>query len=166
MAVTRRVLAIAVAALLLAGAAWFTVRFRNNLHCDQYTSFRIATFDMLPHVEEAIEGGPPLVYRPGLAVPLRAYLSSALLAFLLFPPVGAAFVLSGRLEFWRWVRFAAVLGLLVLANALLPTHIVGERYKALSVFALVLAALPLVALGLVLRWERPPRAPGGATSDQ
>ncbi len=96
MGTLRRIATCLLAVGLLTGGAWFIGGFEDNLHCTQYTSFRIAAFDMEPHTEEASEGGPPLVYRQPFAIPLRIYLSAALLAFVFGPGITAMAVVGRR----------------------------------------------------------------------
>ena len=139
------------ALVLLAFGIWFPIGFSDNLHCDQYTSFRIATFDMTPHDEEAM-GGPPLVYLAPFAIPLRILLSTLLLALLWLPGAGAAAVIANLVALRLWRRLFGALILASLAASLAPG--VGER-SALFLNALVptiVLGLPLsVTLGLAVR---------------
>lgn len=151
---TTTVVTAVLATSLLAYGLWFAIAFNINLHCTQYTSLRLALFDMEPHVEEAIEGGPPLVYQRGAAVPLRAYFGGTLLAFLFVPGGTAFFTIAGKLAYRRW-RFAVLgVGAILLLNSLLPNAIVGERLSFLGWFALVTAVIPLTLLAVLLRRTR------------
>lgn len=150
-ATLRRAIGIVLAAAWLGGAAWFVTSFRENLHCTQWTSFRIAAFDMVPHEEEEFETGVPYVYRPGFAIPLRVYFSLSLLAFLLVAPIGALAVALGRLRYRGWLASSSATTCLVVLNSFLPEVVVGERFKFLGIAALIFAVIPLAFLALVLR---------------
>lgn len=139
------------AVAVLALAVWFAACFEENLHCTQDTSLRIALFDMEPHVEEAIEGGPPLVYARGIGVALRAYFGSSIIAFLFLPGGSALAAAAGRMRFRRWGQITLVTAGVLLANSLLPNQIIGERLSALGWIALFLFALPLGVLAILLR---------------
>lgn len=136
---------------LLAYAALFTTGFIANLHCTQYTSFYMATFEMEPHIEEA-EGsyGTPMVFKPGYAIPIRIGLSLSLLAFLFLPPSLGLFLLDSRIRYGTWLVASLLAVGALLVSAFLPIEIIGERYRALLWYALYLGALPMVILGGVL----------------
>jgi hypothetical protein len=142
-----RITTLLFAALYLGMAIYWLATFSENLHCTQTTSFRIATFDMIPHEEDE---GPPLVYRSGFAFPLRHYFATSILAFFLVPPLASVQVIRRRLSWRQWVRITAGVSGLVLFNTLLPNIIVGERFWTLGAISLGLAAIPLLFLaGLV-----------------
>ena len=144
------VVRVALGVHLLVGVLFLTT-FRENLHCTQDTSFRIAAFEMTPHPEEE---GPPLVYGGPLAIVLRTYFGVALLAFVLWPSVGALAVMQQRLSRTRWRVSVAVLTLLILVNAITPNAISGERFSALNAFALVIMMVPLAVLVYALRTRK------------
>ena len=151
MGTLRRIATCLLAVGLLAGGVWFIAAFEDHLHCTQATSFRIAAFDMEPHTEEAIEGGPPLVYRHPFALPLRIYLSAALLAFVFGPGITAVAIVARRATYRVWRLVVVTAGTLLLMNALVPNLVVGERFSALAWYALFGSAIPLIALFLLVR---------------
>ncbi len=108
---------------------FFVFFFIENLHCTQNSSFLIATFDMQPHVEET---SPRLVYQMPFAPLLRAYLSSSLLLFLLYPSFSCTLFLRGKLSPIRYLTIGGFVFLLIGINMRLPIEIVGERYEALN----------------------------------
>ena len=153
-----RILTVVFAAAFLAGSIDWLATFEVNLHCYQYTSFRIATFDRVAFEEDE---GPPLVYRDGFAIPLRIYFAASILGFFLVPPLASFQAVRGRMSFRRWRRITAVVSGLLLFNVLLPNIIVGERFWTLGAFSLGIAAIPLLILGGLVYWVTGGKA-GGA----
>lgn len=149
-----RRLAQGTAFLLILLGGWLVFGFEANLHCTQYTSFVLATFDPEPHEEELDGGGIPAVYRGVLAIPLRAYLALSLLALLFVPAEGAFLVLAGRLGVRHWRATTVGLLALVASNSALPQKLIGERFQALGAIALVIVLVPLCALMALLRAPR------------
>ncbi|HVR41718.1 MAG TPA: hypothetical protein VMU84_21655 [Thermoanaerobaculia bacterium] len=136
---------VVISVALLIGATAFVWSFDENLHCTQYTSFRIATFDMEAHEEEAIEG-LPLVYGAPYAAPLRVYFAGSLLAFLYVPALTAFPAAAGKFSKKLWRRVAWIVAILVALNMFLPGMIVGERFRFLTIFAVLLFAIPTFVL--------------------
>lgn len=147
---------IALASNALIGVLFLST-FRANLHCTQYTSFRIAAFDMEPHVEEIVEGPAPFVYGGSLAVALRVYLVVVLIAFLLGPSIAAIGVLRQRLSRKAWLQIVSFLSLMLLLNAILPNAVAGERWSALNGIAIAIMGVPLVLLAVSVAAPQPRR---------
>ncbi|HEX4962499.1 MAG TPA: hypothetical protein VF173_16815 [Thermoanaerobaculia bacterium] len=154
-----RVMTVVFAILCMAGSIKFLATFRENLHCTQYTSFRLATFDMEPHEEEEADGGPPLVYHKVFAYPLRAYLAGSLLAFLFLPPLASIQIVRRRWPLRRWQLVAAGTAALVFLNTLLPDALIGERFSALEGSALGFAIIPLLILVWLVQAAAKPSCP-------
>jgi hypothetical protein len=137
-------------ALSLAATA-FVTKFSENLHCTQYTSFRIATFDMTAHEEEEIDG-LPFVYRPPFAKPLRVYFAGSLLAFLYLPSLTAAAVAPGLLSRRGWLGVVGLVAALMIVDVVLPGVLIGERFRFLLLTGLVLFAFPTALLIPLVDW--------------
>ncbi len=111
----------------------FLLAYKDNLHCTQYTSFRIALLDMEPHVEETIP--VPLIYRSPFAMPLRIYFGCGLLFFFFAPIVSGMLFISDKLPAKKYFGgFLYIAGYHVV-NILLSLYLAGERFTALYVAA-------------------------------
>lgn len=152
-----RVLTFGFALVFIVGSMYWLATFSVNLHCYQYTSFRIATFDRLPFEEDV---GPPLVYRDGFAVPLRIYFAASILSFFLVPPLASFQAIRRVMSYRQWARITAGMGGLLLFNVLLPNIVVGERFWTLGAFSLGVAAIPLLILGGLVYWVTGGKAGG------
>lgn len=137
--------------LILGGLAFLC--FEWNLHCTQYSSFLTAVFDVEVHPEDkGFGGGAPLVYRQGFAWPLRAILGLSLLVALFGP---ARAVIGRRLG--SLSSSAATLTTLLspvtalVVFLLLPTEVIGERFKALSLPAAIWSSLLALIAASALR---------------
>jgi hypothetical protein len=130
----------------------FVLEFDANLHCSQWTSFRIAVFDPVPHEEEL---PAPLVYRPPYRDALRSVLAVVLLVFL-FAPFACLCCVARR--WWkatsaRWALYSAFTLLVVVR--LIPERIIGERFSALYSAAAVLGLMLYgAAFWLLVRHQR------------
>lgn len=129
-------------------ASLFLLGFKYNIHCDQYTSFAIATFNMEPHVEEGINDQMPLIYKHPYGISLRIYLSSILIGFLFWPSFLTLLVAYKKLTADTWKRLITILSYLLIPGLIMPENIIGERFKSLY-FAAVLVGSIIYLLNIL-----------------
>lgn len=119
---------------MLATNGLYILLFKDNLHCDQFSSFFIAFFDFTPHPEEIPE---PLVYNHIWGVFIRLFYAVVLLLVCIAPSV---FILKHKHHFqfkkhaWPVLTFVAS-GVTVF---FLPESIIGERIYNFMLYPLLL----------------------------
>lgn len=145
---------LALASACALGAMAFLVFFEVDLHCTQTTSFPIAVLDPEPHLEEAASAGFLPAYDAPSALPLRTLLALHSLCFLLWPSVALALTALGRDGRGALIRASLALWPVALAVAALRP-IVGERFQAFYLAALLVAVPLFAAAALGLRFVRP-----------
>jgi hypothetical protein len=135
---------------------WFILMYENNLHCTQYTSFRIAFLDMQPHIEERwiCNNEAPYVYQGLHAKLLRGYFGGTLLAHLFLP--GILYFIMTEVKLTKVVIIFLVLshGVLIM-NAFIPRCVQGERILWLNIISLFFSSFLYIPLVVKLNCESP-----------
>lgn len=113
----------------------FLFTYESNLHCTQYTSFKIAFFDMAPHIEEAND--LLLIYDALWGPPLRLFFAVNMLIFLFYPIISTLMHTFRRISFKFLIKSNFFVIIYFLVNIFISLFLTGERIIALNFHAFI-----------------------------
>lgn len=104
---------------------------KSNLHCTQYTSLYIATFELEPHIEEK---GGAAIYHPPYSIPLRVLCFSLFVTFSISPVFFSyqSFIVNNPVKL---KKIALLWGGFVL-YIIVSGSFTGERFLFVNIFGL------------------------------
>ncbi len=128
--------------------SYYLLTMKFNLHCTQYTSLKIALFDMEVHVEEGFDS-TPLIYISPYAKPLRLYFLLNLLMFLYFPIATSILAVLKKMSLKKSLTGMGCVTIIFALNTGLAFVVAGERFFFLNLIALLWGIMLYSACALV-----------------
>jgi len=128
----------------------FLLFYKENLHCDQYSSFELAIFEMTPHAEEAELLQVPLTYNHVIGIPIRIYSALSILLILFLPISLAILYFKSRIKKRTFIVLTLIITLISFINIFVPFNIFGERIMALNTITFGYGLIGNIILQLVV----------------